>query len=1368
MKRFSTFLIALFTLLPFVAADEFTGKIVTISKANEIDEGKWYSLYHTQAKSFLDDRGFPTLIMNATPVLSFADDVRGELVQFETAEGGYYLKNAKGNYVKSLSTQGVETSTTEKLAFQIVFNKADNSVTLKSGSQYLSANGTYAVGSTTSASWTLYDVNLKTQNDLTAAQHRILQERQFKKKGGILVRLKNKRKPASYLTASSDTKAAGAPLKSATDMSHIWFVKPDQGGNTFINAQTGAYLTGEYATLGNETRLYVQNSPNNNAETGYSINISDKSDFSGKSCLNLGNDGTTLYRWTYANDPGSDWNVEFVFEVTIQDVINNIAQGDPYVKTLEEGKFYRIYSPNKDRYMSDLGSRIIADELKEKSFQQYWTLTHSASGGYQIKNALTENYIQGQTTMSQPFRTAHSANTMYISRSNNAIRTTWYIKSSALVESGMHCDNGNNVVLWANSNPNNQWAFVEAEISEAELQAARDRLRQYEEMTANQAAIQTNLDALFADKACTRLNASVASLDDTQLESNANYKALPADMQAMVRKVKNNTWGLKTTIATTAVPDGCYERFFRVNEYMPYSHYQEMAWETGQSNMFGKLSNPTGIYLPAGEVAYIYLDQPVAGGATLQVEAVTANAQNCGGSRTGDTKDLQQGLNMISYFEDKVLYIFHQIDNTSRKLSEFADAKIHIEGGVVYGYFDTTRGMKNQDWTNMLSAGLLNNFGITNLKTDKIVMVMNREHMMNALNTARTQSGTAYTDVEALMKIWNTIIKMQEEHQGLHKYADRHRNIWNAFSINDQYMYATSYGTYYEHSTLATIMNYHTMLHNASHLWGPAHETGHNHQRLINCVGDTEVSNNMFSNIVMHESGISTTRGFTPKANFTSLANGEFWLDRSIWTRTRMYFQLYLYFVDQGVDPLFLQKLFEELRKDPMTKSGQYKQVTSPEGKEVSAQIVYGKDNWLKFAKKCCDASQTDLSEFFEAYGFFVPVTDYFVGDYSNYVVSATKADIEEAKRYMRKFSKKAGNIMFINDFAERHKAIADNKYGCIVPGNGYRNLYSDSEPQYVIGAEVKTGDYRKYNQTEDYQVTGDYYTISGSTITFKGKNFLGHKVYDLQGNLVWASANTSEAIPSKIRSLFPDRVVVVGVDANMQDLPCAYYASGSSPVYKVAVTFPSGTTNDWWLNKNVDTYLPVNAIGVVTGNSEANDEVLGSRNIISKAGVAQKLVIDGNKAMTIPSDFTARSLVFTKPATGYQALRLPFDVANATTVEGNRLVKKDVVAAGNAVVVSGNAEYVLNDAAVKAGEFKAQESGNILSADAESVVASESPLSPFTFNFDNTLTITAINAILSAPDAGNHEVYDLNGRHIQRVRQGGLYIVNGKKALVK
>ena len=72
----------------------------------------------------------------------------------------------------------------------------------------------------------------------------------------------------------------------------------------------------------------------------------------------------------------------------------------------------------------------------------------------------------------------------------------------------------------------------------------------------------------------------------------------------------------------------------------------------------------------------------------------------------------------------------------------------------------------------------------------------------------------------------------------------------------------------------------------------------------------------------------------------------------------------------------------------------------------------YGKNDYLHIAKMMCDAAGEDLSEFFEAYGMFIPVSNFFVDDYSKYWVTTTQADIDAAKAYMQRYPK-AGNIVF-------------------------------------------------------------------------------------------------------------------------------------------------------------------------------------------------------------------------------------------------------------------------------------------------------------------------------------------------------------------
>ncbi len=1357
MKRLFTLFFSVCCVLATAWADDFAGKVVTQTKATELKADTWYSLYNTTAKKFLSENGKGALVTGSTPALTFASEAPGTLVRLVPNGSEWYLQTGRGNYIGE-----PDGSTTATPTASYAIESTTSGFTLKTGEKYLSATTTDITASASASAWTLYEVSLKTQDGLTASQRTSFVNKNLQKDKGTLMRLSNKRTATSYLTATEGDNVAGVKSLGATELSQIWLVRSNGDSYTIRNAETGKFLHTSFKIQSSDnSALYIQSSPNNGTSDAYYV-VSNKADFSGNSCLNLNGDGVSLFEWSYAGDPGSDWQLYVVSEVSIDDVRDHIMQNDPYAKELKENTYYRIINENYSQYLSDAGGYMNCRDLDEQLYTQYWTVQKSGDG-WNIQNVLTDNYIQPQTKTSNSFPTSSNVATMYITNIGDEWKNAWYITNSKGAASGMHCDASKNVVLWQNDNPSNIWLFEEVELSEEDIAAAKAEKNYYENLLANLSTIQGHLDNLFADQACTTLKDEIAGLSDEALAENADFKALPADIQSMTLKVKNNTWALQSQTATDAVADGNYEKFFRVNEYMPYSHHSEMANETGQSNAYGKLSNPTGIYLPQGKVAYIYLDEAAPAGTTLQVEAVGVFPENCGGARTGQTTDLHKGLNLISYTEDKMLFIFYEVQDVNRNVTDFANAKIHIEGGVVHGTFDTTRGMKNQDWTNMMALGLIENFGIIHMKSDNIVMLMKREEMLAALSAARTSYGTSYTDVELLVHVWNTIVANEEYYQGLDSFGERYRNIWNAFSIDHNYMYATTHGSYFNNNTLGDVMNYYNMTHSAGALWGPSHEFGHNHQSVINCIGNMEVSNNLFSNINVWEAGISSTRGRTPKDNFEDLGNGRHWLDRNIWIRTKMYFQLYLYFHEMGVDTQFYQKLFAELRKDRMTSANQWKTVTV-DGEEKSGKIYYGKDDYLKFAKKCCDVAQMDLSEFFESYGFFVPVEDYYGDDYGAFVLTTTQREINDAKKYMQKYPKKAGNIMFINDYVKTHPANKDNKFKAVPAANGMKVAFSGEEP---FGS-VTSGDYTEYDGRSEYVVNGDYYTISGSTISFKGSNYLGHKVYDLEGNLIWAVANKSASIPSAIRSKFPNEVVVVAVEPNMNDIPCHYYKSGSTAIYKMNVTFADGVVNQWWANKNFNGYLPTNAIAVMTG--DANEDLLTTKNVVSAEGVAQNLEINGDYPCIIPQDITVQNLRFSKNGEGFQALVLPFDVPNITTISKKEIYKTELAKAGQPVVFEGTVDFELPDMTVSGGTYKGSESGYVLAADGKSTVASEGAISPFTYVFDGAYaltTTTAINDILSAPDAEQQRVYDMNGRRVSSIKQSGLYIVNGKKMMI-
>ncbi len=1122
-----------------------------------------------------------------------------------------------------------------------------------------------------------------------------------------------------YLTSTESGEAHAATLTSKTALSQIWMLTPSGDGYTFLCSETGEYLTATFSNTGSATTLYLGASPNNGMNDNYYC-ISSSSDFSGYTCLNLSNTNyTDLFEWTCGdNDYGSDWVMETVSEVTVDEVIEHLDEISPYASELTSGQYYRIISYPYDKHIAEANNELKGAEKDETNFAQCWMLTKSGSN-WQIRNALTDNYIQSQTTFYASYTTATTPQALPIASTDDELAHTWYIHNTTgdLV---LHCASSQSyaVVPWYTSEEASKWLFQEIDIDEDALAAARGELGDYDDLVANLSKIQASLDNLFSDKACTTLKGDIASLTDDQLATNSDYASLPAAIQEMVMKVKNDTWSLTTDNSTAT---DSYEKFCRIADYRPYSNYQDMAWETGQSNCFGKLSGPTGIYINTGDILYIYVDENAGNDCTLQAEIVPTEGTP-GDHPTGTTTDLTAGLNVLRAEEQCMVYIFYQIEDISKSLANYPDIKIHIEGGNINGYWDATRGMTNQDWANMKDLGVLGKCGVLNMKTENLVFAMDTELVQEAIATAHGKAGDAQEDVELLMRVWDKIPENEQSYQGLEEYEGRMRNVWNAFSVNYNYMYASSYGTYYENSTLATVMDYYAMTHDAGSLWGPSHEMGHNHQGSINLIGTTESSNNLFSNINVYEAGISTTRGPSTLTNFNDLAAGSSWLDRNIWVTTRIFFQLYLYFHVMENDTLFLPNLFKALREDPIVKNGSNSK---------------GKDDYLHFAEKVCEVANADLSEFFEAYGMFVPESSRYVDDYGTYYVTTSQSDIDSSKKKMQSYEKKLGNIMFIDDHIEYKKADPDNKFEA-VPSGEYKVDYSD---EYPVGL-VDVGDYEDYDGRTEYCVDGDYYTLSGSTITFNGTGYMGHKVYDLSGNLIWACANKTTTLPDAIKSMFPDNVVVVAAEANMNDVPCPYYRTNSNPAYSMQVSFPDGVSNQWWASDNIDAYLPTNAIAVLD-SSDTPETIVNSINVVYTDNTSKTVVIDGDIACRIPQAFTALSLSFTKSDNGgYQALDLPFAVTDATTMQNEEMVENvDVVQAGEPVVVYGDVAYSYSDIAVVKGNYIEKESGYILSSNGSEVVLAEG-ISPFTYVFGEAF------------DTGVSDPLDFSGKRISAIGQ--------------
>lgn len=1380
MRKITSFLTVLLVAVMGISparaqADDLAGKLLQVGEnVTTLEEGKWYFLFNEYEAVFAKEVEDNALtVTSVSPDNSDAVENVGYLVQLQKQEDGRYLiKSGLGNYYNNVvvgRNNGTAAEPSEVAPYTIApiegseghFTlmstlKNGNKVYLQAGSDKLSGAMT-AGGANTGRDWVFKQATVTTADNLAGEAYVDYVLNNFE-----LVRLTNRRS-SNYSLADNGTKTVGA-VTDKNSTSQVWIIEKDGKGYTLRNGKTGRYLNDDddfRSPSSSKNTLYIQFSPNNTGSSSW-INLSEDESFKGNVCLNEnGSSPTDLYKWTAEGDAGSDWEISGVTNFTKQQIIDDLLANSKY-KVVEDGKIYRIVNIGYGSvaYENTNGNQVRCQPVDGSKFSQYWRLVQDGNK-YYIRNVLSERYLKKQNgAVSRVYTTTAdkslAINGFSLNKTDNDTEHTYFIMDSNNV--GLHCDAGQNMVGWYTDNNNSIWGFEVADITDEEIAEARKSYVEFESLSKNLSAYNTNLQSLFADLACTTLKPEIAALSDEELAANADYAALSEALQQIVLKVKNNSWKQFTNEKTGYTAD--YEKFFRIADYKVYSHHSKMSGSgyTDMSNAFGRLSNPTGITGYAGDIVYFFVDGEVSSDCTLAVETVT------GTSNTGSQTELKPGLNAMMLGDQSNLYIYYELNDPDKYLANYPDIKIHIEGGRLNGYWDATRGMTNADWK-LLQQDLLKESPVLNLKTENLVFCMETQHVVAA----------EPNEMEGLMRVWNTILTNEERLMGLDEFEGRFRNIWNCFSVDHNYMYATTYGTYYHWNTLSSVMNYHNMTHQGEGnegggMWGPSHEMGHNHQKTINVVGAMEASNNMFSNINQFEQGVSTTRYSSPMANFEKFNNGEDWQDRGIEIKTRLYFQLYLYFHEMKNDTTFMPRLFKELRKRPINRHGNGWDNSLVSGEHKGGYATKGSEDYLHLAKVICDVAQADLSELFEAYGMFVPMKNRYVGDYADFFVTTTQAEIDAARAYMQKYPRKLGNIMFIDDhIATSQKANPNNKFEAVPAANGLKVnccTYNGSK----MGTAGDVGMYSDFKGT--YQNDGYFYNWNAYTrqVRVLGEGAVGFKVYDTEGKLVYLSNEKVFNLPKEI---VEKGFVIKAAEGNGADV---IVPKGSDRV-ELDVYYP-GQEESRLMYSVGQLEMPVNAVAVVRAGQEnaTPDELKAIPNVVDETGHAAALTINGNLSWNNPTDIQADEVTFTMESEGYAALNLPFSVT-AEEVPGLKTVQyaesqfsvvdAEAVEAGQPVVIQGNAQITKTQATVLKGTYNEQENITALATDGQSVVTLEKA-APFLYNLQNCTgigSITADSPILE----GRQGIYDLQGRRLKTLpTRKGIYIVDGKKVMVK
>lgn len=775
---------------------------------------------------------------------------------------------------------------------------------------------------------------------------------------------------------------------------------------------------------------------------------------------------------------------------------------------VEDGKVYRIVSSKYDNKVvseSPIKNTLSCTPKGDaKSYQEMWKFTAAEDGRFTIQNVYTQRYVQYETGRNVQWKTGLTE-TRFAVTENAALKGNYNIDLTAGTNWGMHCDGSSNIVPWSygpeeGKVTGTEWTFEEVTITEEEMAAAYTEYQYFINTLDNASTIKATVENLFQDNACTTLKAEYAAMSDDELV--AAMPGVPTDLQQAVLKIKNDTWAAR-------------EKEFRVYDYKPYSEPQEW-FNILYTRLYSPIDNPTGICSSSNKsYIYVFVDE-IPEGTYITLREVP------GTHYFGNDTPLEEGLNIIpATITNGVHYIRYICDTHTgfdgpsktgpKKLADYPAVKIHIEGGYVNGFWSKERGHTNEDWVYM-QQNMFKNPDAIQAKGDYTLLSFRKAEFIQAPNEWGMGCPEKITELISLWDFWN---KTQQKFMALDKYYEYFNNLQLAMSDDTGFMDAGNHRTHYNNNTLNTICNYDLLLADAGSTWGPNHEIGHNNQYVFEIVGTSEVSNNAFANMVTFEQGTHTSRGQSMNNQILDFENkvpyvlrGEGLYGTKLFSMTRMYFQLFLYAHAAGKCPDFYPRLHEKLRYDRLIG---WSVGSSDEMDENGFYInsVNALNDQLKFAEACCEILQMDLSEFFEAWGFFIPFKNGFVGDYGHHWVYLLEEDAKASKARMQKYEKKGGHLMFLEDRIRK----SPRKVSPFCDGTGYRENYADWEGER-IGEVGDFGQWMDYVD-ETVKAQGYYYAVSNGKVIIKeaegASGALGFKLYNADTNELLTFTNRKE-----------------------------------------------------------------------------------------------------------------------------------------------------------------------------------------------------------------------------------------------------------------
>lgn len=941
---------------------------------------------------------------------------------------------------------------------------------------------------------------------------------------------------------------------SNTDFASVWFVERNGDGFALRNALTGRFLPNATANQNvalaqtnnrvwfdfkKTTDNYYHISASNSFNNGECFVEADNHNIVGGNAMSFTtkqNEAQHRTDTTFFLNTASEWEFESATDVSIESIKELLRKNSHGVYEPAEGKYYIIRNvayPNRVlTTYPHLDNVLRTEGRNEREMGQVWTLK-KVNTQWAICNVVNNEYVGNSTPQSQSFKMVSSPAPFTLQPMDQLFPNFAFVVSKGV---SLHSANskGFNVVNWEENTIASQWQLEEVNLDNKALTEYKQKLEDRKRLNADYAQLNEKLQQFFEDYACTQLKANYKTMSEAEFKAALNAQDLPQSLIEMALRVKSDTWNDKNADANK------YEKYFRIQEYQAYSHPQKWANDNKlmptNFGQYSQLTNPTGITIPEKELVLLFVDHDTPAKCFLQAELVQ------GKNKTGTTFNLHKGVNTIYANELSHLYINYMMDDVNLKYTELPNIRIHVEGGRANGYFDATK-MKNEDWNKLRD---LKQYGFFN---DDVIRLKSK-HTIHSLSLSgveeqQKQGNWIYNGedkgITGVLGKWDWVHELEQEYFRPEQFEGRFNCLM--FSTDAAGLYAFPYGTFI--GTVSTTFSYKEwakggQYDDGGNLWAVVHETGHHYQKLFNLARCLESSNNLWSNIALWKRGASVSRLQAPQKLFNRFNNKNYsWLDMDLGDRTRMYWQLWLYYVELKHKPDFFKDLFAKFRENPINFSN-------------------AKTDYLRFAQYCSEVAQEDLTEFFDFYGFFNKVgnnvtykynDDFYDKAYGGATINISQEDIDACKTAMAKFPKKNTNLIFIDERIRKTPATYEG--------------HKEGEMRWGTIGGMDPGDNRVFGDVGHYEDFGNdkqagttaapqSVLLDGRTVRIQGTGAVGYKVYDETGKLVMVANANDFLIPEKL-DLSKISIKVIGGSRNEVEV----IKNGEVlPAYKKPFTF--------------------------------------------------------------------------------------------------------------------------------------------------------------------------------------------------------------------